>query len=292
LLRVCLCCTSRCSQKKRELKRLVPVYQEGAVDTDLLEEGKRNLRERLERDGYFDAQVSYTTETKEVEGKEQKTKGTEELITYHIERGARHSLVGIEITGNHYFTMELLRSRLQIYGAAFGSRGRFSRRLVDSDAESMHGLYDANGFLDAKVSGEVLDNYKGKEGDVFVRFVIQEGPQTLVASLTIEGVHAFREEELLAVIGSTEAQPYSDFNVTTDRDNILALYFNEGFPEASFTEGGSKKRGLWEREEPGKRGREGKEREDGSGAGTPGAAGLSHYGRSADASAASTSERA
>jgi outer membrane protein insertion porin family len=220
---------------KGELKRLVPVYQEGAVDTDLLEEGKRNLRERLERDGYFDAQVSYTTETKEVQGKEQKTKGTEELITYHIERGARHSLVGIEITGNHYFTMELLRSRLQIYGAAFGSRGRFSRRLVDSDAESMHGLYDANGFLDAKVSGEVLDNYKGKEGDVFVRFVIQEGPQTLVASLTIEGVHAFREEELLAVIGSTEAQPYSDFNVTTDRDNILALYFNEGFPEASFT---------------------------------------------------------
>src|SRR5580700_10528347 len=38
---------------KGELKRLVPVYQEGAVDVDLLEEGKRNLRERLERDGYF-----------------------------------------------------------------------------------------------------------------------------------------------------------------------------------------------------------------------------------------------
>jgi outer membrane protein insertion porin family len=220
---------------KGELKRLVPVYQEGAVDTDLLEEGKRNLRERLERDGYFDAQVNYTTETKEVQGKEQKTKSTEELITYHIERGARHRLAGIEITGNHYFSTELLRSRLQVYGAALGSRGRFSRRLIDSDADSMHGLYDANGFLDAKVSGEVFDNYKGKEGDVFVRFAIQEGEQTRVASLAIEGIHAFKEEELLGVIGSTEGQPYSDFNVTTDRDNILALYFNEGFPEASFT---------------------------------------------------------
>ncbi len=218
-----------------ELKRLVPVYQEGAVDADLLEEGKRNLRERLERDGYFDAQVSYTKETKEVAGKEQKTKSTEELITYHIERGARHRLVGIEITGNHYFGTELLRNRLQIYGAAFGSRGRFSRRLVDSDAESMHGLYDANGFLDAKVNGEVLDNYKGKEGDVFVRFAIQESAQTRVASLAIEGIRAFKEEELLEVVGEMEGQPYSDFNVTTDRDNILALYFNEGFPQASFT---------------------------------------------------------
>jgi len=218
-----------------ELKRLVPVYQEGAVDTDLLEEGKRNLRERLERDGYFDAQVNYTTETKEVGGKERKSKGTEEVITYHIERGDRHKLVGIEITGNHYFSTELLRSRLQIYGAAFESRGRFSRRLIDSDAESMHGLYDANGFLDAKVAGQVLDNYKGKGGDVFVRFAIQEGEQTLVASLAIEGIHAFKEEELLGVAGSTPGQPYSDFNVTTDRDNILALYFNEGFPEAGFT---------------------------------------------------------
>ena len=145
-----------------ELKRLVPVYQEGAVDTDLLEEGKRNLRERLERNGYFDAQVNYTTETKEVEGKEQKSKGTEEVITYHIERGDRHKLIGIEITGNHYFSTELLRSRLQIYRAAFGSRGRFSRRLIDSDAESMHGLYDANGFLDAKVAGQVMDDYQGK----------------------------------------------------------------------------------------------------------------------------------
>src|SRR5271155_1225933 len=220
---------------KGDLKRLVPVYQEGAVDTDLLEEGKRNIRERLERDGYFDAQVNYTTETKEVEVKEQKSKDTEEVITYHVERGDRHKLVGIEISGNQYFNTELLRSRLQIYRAAFGSRGRFSRRLIDSDAQSMQGLYDANGFLDAKVDGQILDNYKGKEGDIYVRFAIQEGKQTRVASLAIEGIHAFKEEELLGVVGANTGQPYSDFNVTTDRDNILAMYFNEGYPEASFT---------------------------------------------------------
>jgi len=34
-----------------ELKKLVPIFQEGAVDPDLLEEGKRNIRERLERAG-------------------------------------------------------------------------------------------------------------------------------------------------------------------------------------------------------------------------------------------------
>ena len=218
-----------------ELKKLIPVYQEGAVDADLLEEGKRNIRELLERQGYFDADVNYTTETHEAKPTRGGARGTEEIITYKVERGNRHKLVGIEITGNKYFDTELLRSRLQIFGGAFASTGRFSRKLVDSDAQSMRDLYQANGFLDAKVEAHVEDNYKGKEGDVFIRFEVQEGKQTRVASLSIEGNHAFKEEELLPVIASTPGQPYSDFNVTTDRDNILAMYFNEGFPEASFS---------------------------------------------------------
>jgi len=218
-----------------ELKKLIPVYQEGAVDADLLEEGKRNIRERLERQGYFDADVNYTTETHEAKPARGVARGTEEIITYKVERGNRHKLVGIEITGNKYFDTELLRSRLQIFGGAFASTGRFSRKLVDSDAQSMRDLYQANGFLDARLDAHVEDNYKGKEGDVFIRFDVQEGKQRRVASLSIEGIHAFKEEELLGVIGSTPGQPYSDFGVTTDRDNILALYFNEGFPEANFS---------------------------------------------------------
>jgi outer membrane protein insertion porin family len=217
-----------------ELKKLIPIYQEGAVDADLLEEGKRNLSDRLERQTYFDAEVNYSIETREVK-RSGGGQGTEQVITYRVERGVRHNLVGIEIAGNRYFDTELLRSRLQIFGGAFGSRGRFSRRLVDSDAQSMRGLYQANGFLDASVEGRIQDNYQGKEGNVYVRFEVLEGAQTRVASLSIEGNHALKDEELLGVIGATPGQAYSDFNVTSDRDNILALYFNEGFPEAQFT---------------------------------------------------------
>jgi outer membrane protein insertion porin family len=220
---------------KGELRRLVPVYQEGAVDADLLEEGKRNLRERLEREGYFDSNVEYTTATSETKANPNGFKGTEEIITYQVTRGDKHKLVDIDLAGNHYFSTEVLRSRLQIAGAAFGTPGRFSRRLMESDAQSMRNLYSANGFLDAKVDAIIADNYKGKTGDLAIQFKIQEGKQTRVASLKLEGVHAFKEEELLGDVASTAGQPYSDFNVATDRDVILALYFNEGFPEANFT---------------------------------------------------------
>src|SRR6266852_3216122 len=111
-----------------ELKKLIPIYQEGAIDADLLEEGKRNVRERLERQGYFDAEVNYTIETHEMKSRRGAAQSTEEIITYTVERGDRHKLIGIEITGNKYFDTELLRSRLQVFGGAFGSAGRFSRR--------------------------------------------------------------------------------------------------------------------------------------------------------------------
>lgn len=215
-----------------DLKKLVPVYQEGTVDTDLLEEGKRNILERLERNGYFDAEVNYETATHELLAGSRKE--TEELITYRVERGDKHKLLGIDFLGNRYFDTSLLRSRLLVSAKAFGTRGRFSRRLLEADRQSMLNLYLSNGFLDAKVDAQLLDNYGGKEGDLLVRFVIQEGKQTRVASLQIQGVHSLPERELRGVIASTPGEPYSDFIVATDRDNILALYYNEGFPYAQF----------------------------------------------------------
>ena len=68
--------------------------------------------------------------------------------------------------------------------------------------------------------------------DIFVRLRVDEGPQTRVGELKIDGNMTLSEDRLMGVIGSTPGQPFSDFNVTTDRDNILALYYDRGFPDA------------------------------------------------------------
>ena len=40
-----------------KLRELLPIYAEGAVDEDLLQEGRRNIRDYFQRQGYFDADV-------------------------------------------------------------------------------------------------------------------------------------------------------------------------------------------------------------------------------------------
>jgi outer membrane protein insertion porin family len=223
-----------------KLHQLLPLYQEGAVDEDLLVEGRNNLRDYFERQGYFDTTVSYTTSqvpasAPPATGAELKAAQQEaEVITYQVSRGVRRKLVGMAFDGNRYFDHDLLRSRVHIQPAAFASPGRFSSGQLSDDVASIVGLYQANGFRQVQVKSELMENYRGKAGEVFVRFHIVEGPQTRIAGLKLEGNHALSDAELSRVIGSTPGEPFSDFNVAGDRDNVLALYYNQGFPEAHF----------------------------------------------------------
>jgi outer membrane protein assembly complex protein YaeT len=216
---------ARYSQGK--LKKLIPVFQEGSVDEDLLIEGGRNLRNDQQKQGYFAVQVKYTAGV----GPQKQ----EENITYSVKRGSKHRLVAIAFEGNHYLHTELLEGRLTIRKGSLFNAGRFSEQLLQQDADSITGLYQSNGFRDVKVATEQDPHYKGKPGDLGVKFRITEGAQTLVASLTLEGNHALSLEKLLSVAGCTPGQPYSDGSVASDRDNILAYYFNEGFSQAQFT---------------------------------------------------------
>ncbi|MGB8592228.1 MAG: POTRA domain-containing protein [Candidatus Acidiferrales bacterium] len=207
-----------------QLHKLLPIYAEGAVDEDLLQEGLRNIRDDLQRNGYFDSDADYAIT--------EDASHNERVITYTIKRGVRHRLLGITFSGNHYFRDEILTSRLQLQRSSFASRGKFSQRMVRDDSDSIRGLYQANGFLEAQVKFVVDDDYKGKSGDLYVHFSITEGPQTLVSGLKIEGDHTIDAKTLANVIGSSVGQPYSDSNVAGDRNNILALYYNDGFPDA------------------------------------------------------------
>jgi outer membrane protein insertion porin family len=216
------------------LRKLVPIYQEGAVDEDLLQEGRRSLREWFERAGYFDAQVNYAASDAPADESSQVLRRAARVVTYQVLRGDHHRLVDVEFTGNKYFGPELLRGRIKIQPAAYASPGRYSTELLQDDVTSIHTLYEANGFQDCNVQSQLVDDYKGRHGDLSVKFVIQEGQQTRVASLDIEGNQQLSQDELLGVVGSSKGQPYSEFNVSSDRDNILATYYDQGFSEARF----------------------------------------------------------
>lgn len=212
---------------QKQLRRFIPVYEEHAVDYDLLTEGARNLRNYFQSQGYFDADVQF---------KEQRMVNDRATIDYLINTGGRHKLVQIRIEGNRYFSVQDIRERMFLQTASFLQfpHGRYSENLVSRDEDSITSLYESNGFRDVKVSHRIEDRYQGKPGDLAVFITIEEGPQYFIQNLEVDGIEGIGKERVMAALSSVAGQPFSDFSVAVDRDTILARYFENGFPNATF----------------------------------------------------------
>ncbi|HEX3092378.1 MAG TPA: POTRA domain-containing protein, partial [Candidatus Angelobacter sp.] len=214
------------SLRRGRLKNLVPVFEESAVDDDLLNEGARNIRDYFQSKGYFDVQVTY--EQKQDPGTERRN------VIFHIARSQRHKLVDLALQGNHYFRKEDLREQMVMQPAGgLLLYGLFSQSILSRDVQSIENLYRSNGFLQVKVTPEVQDNY-GKQGHIRVQLNINEGTQTVVGKLSIEGNDALPEGQVRGMITASEGQPYSDSIVISDQSAILNEYYNLGFPKVRF----------------------------------------------------------
>ena len=206
------------------LKREIPVYEENAVDDDLLNEGKQNLINYLQTRGHFDAKVDIQKET------DAKTF----RVIYQIDPGSLHKLALVEITGNKDFLdTSKLRSYLQIQPATrFLSHGRYSEDLLKSDVATLEGLYKSNGFRQVQIQTKVEDNYQGSETKLAVHIHIEEGVRTRVGEVHLVGAQKIQAKDL-PELSTQPGQPYSEQDLANDRERILNFYFDHGFPNAS-----------------------------------------------------------
>ena len=211
---------------KGTLRQLVPVYEEGSVDNDLLTEGIRNLTDYFESKGYPDAEVTV---------KRQPVVNDREIINYFVSLGSRRRLVDVRLEGSNYFLDQTLRERIFLKPKSLLLRyGRYSETFRKRDEEALTNLYASNGFRSAKVTSEVQTNVHGKENDLAVVYHIHEGPQWRVSGLKIEGANRLKLDSIQRDLASADGQPFADVNVATDRNRILEYYYSNGFPKATF----------------------------------------------------------
>src|SRR5580693_3829080 len=212
---------------KGRLKRYVPVFQERAVNNDLLVEGRRNLSDYFQSQGYYDVDVTFRVLPPQ---------NDLQSIEYVISRGERYKLVQVAISGNRYFDTHEIRERMYMEPASFHLRhGRYSEGFLRRDQENIANLYRSNGFRDVNVGADVDRDYKGKNGDVRVTLTIDEGPQWFVDNLAIRGANQIKPEAFTLMLASRGGQAFSDVNLAADRDYVLTYYYARGFPKATFT---------------------------------------------------------
>jgi outer membrane protein assembly complex protein YaeT len=215
--------TEGVSLSRGKLKRYVPVYQEHAVDADLLNEGRRNLRDYLEGQGYFDAVVQVR--------QDEDTSHDRLRIVYSIQRGEQHKLRAIELVGNKRFDTETLRERMGTQvSSVLQPHGHYSQAMLANDLQAIRNLYLANGYQSVQVTSELLDDFAGTRGDLKIVVKVDEGPLVLVSKLEIRGAQAVSDREIRGMINTQRGQPFSEATLADDRELVMNYYFNRGFP--------------------------------------------------------------
>ncbi len=243
---------------KSRLHLLVPVYEEGTVDIDLLNEGSHNIREYLQQQGYFDVTASVQlkgdvplpatadgtpaaagTPATAIPKTGMPTAGTQEVtVEYDVDKGKKHKVKSVTVTGNKYFDTDLLKEHMQVQKAdPYQRNGRYSASLLTADAEAIKALYRANGFSDAKVTTSVKDlddNEKGrlKVGQIAVTVKVEEGAQQKFGTVNLVGVGAGREKDVKSLLNAQTGQPFSLITLSGDRDAVLGYYLSHGFDQA------------------------------------------------------------
>lgn len=205
---------------RRQEKKLVPIYSEGAVDRDLVDEGERNLSNYFQKKGFFDVKV--TTAFQREPGKV--------TITYNIDKGRKHSVDNVIFAGNHQLSTDDLRANIEIKKHNLFSKGIFSQKLLNVSVKNIEALYRDTGYENVKVTPHVVD----REPKIDVTFQIEEGVRTLVQRLEIKGNERLTLQQLQPVSGFNVfvGSPFSRSRLSKDRSQMLAKYLDLGYLNA------------------------------------------------------------
>ena len=239
------------------IKHLVPIFEEGSVDEDLLNEGNRRLRDFFQRQGYFDVKVDHQSQAP---GSDQpatnqpssaRSSSDRVDILYTIQLGTRRRVEKVSVDGNHYFDSATLTALLSVHTAGVLDRhGVYSQALVSADVSALQGLYQSNGFYKVKVTPEtstpetvIADNPSPNgpqtpidhTAPLQVIYHIAEGQQLRVGTLSIEGNSHIATTTLTALMNTTSGQPLSPLSLSGDHDAIVTDYYSRGFDQATVT---------------------------------------------------------
>ncbi len=217
------------------IERLVPIYEEGSVDLDLVNEGAHNLRADIQGKGYFDATVTHEPVH---------NSANEVTVLYKVDRGLEHRVDSVRIEGAKYFDHDTLEEHVTVRPANFIERhGTYSQARVDSDVGNLTALYQGNGFSHVVVTPVIKDKdadrppgaRRSKTANIDVIYKIEEGTQQKIGSYTINGMHKIPVDVLRPSLNTEVGQPYSSLNVTGDRDMIQGYYLSHGYQNAQVT---------------------------------------------------------
>lgn len=185
-----------------------------------VEEGRRKIEEYYHGQGFPKTTVSI------FEGDQAEDRG----VVYVISEGKLERIGAVRFLGNDPNLATDARLKTQIKSKPgylwYLFRGKVDRRQIDEDVQRLTAYYRSLGYFKARISRE-LDYDKSGQW-LTLTFVIDEGPQYQVESVTINGNRLFSEEQILSSLRLQAGEPFDLRKMNRDVNTLRDLYGAHG----------------------------------------------------------------
>ncbi len=257
--------------KEKQQRALLPILREGTIDPAAIEEGERRIRNRLQEQGYFFAEVLPscavnpplpasvdTTNTPAIAGDTEigtcevlnpdELTGHTVTVTYNVERGRRFKLTEIRIEGTNKLSLEDVSADLRTKQATvlgiipllgYG-RGFTNEDALNEDRRTIETRMRDIGYRQAAVNVRQGVTLEGE--NLVITFAVTENALTRVADIEVRGNQLYTAKRLLDERCPRDpladesclivGGAYSRTQARTDGERLRNFYARKGYFEA------------------------------------------------------------
>lgn len=266
--RILLRFTGRKALTERELRDAVTIFRDNYYSANELDESARQIFRLYQSQGFFDAKVNWRW---------LKRDGDTLVVEFLIEEGLQRKVRDVSFAafspgGARPLTFPAARlqdlvntrrfPRLGLIG--LGEGGFTTSVQLDRDARRLEEFYRSRGFKAARVTVEVgrtpeeLESaslfglrtalagrsaFVEDRGELFVRFLIEEGPREVVASVAIQYAEGAPQvvstERLQRALLLQPESPYTEEDLQADKLRLLRVFRTVGHPYVTIDPTGS-----------------------------------------------------
>lgn len=185
----------------------------------------RKLTRRYQKAGFRDVKITVE------EAKETPANGQIRNITFLIHEGPRYLVEKVQIIGNTSLDDKKIQDQILSGSGYFFQKKPFDKNILEEDLYAVQSLYLAHGFLSAETDHkiDVKADDKGRQ-QVDLSILINQGPETRVSAVDIEGVTPMEAQEVMDLLSLRKGEPFRQYMIKNDENKISEIVAEKGYP--------------------------------------------------------------
>lgn len=214
--------------KEKRLIKEIKSAQNGALDERQAKDDVQKLYEFYQKNGYNQAQISYSIDRNRATGF-----GT---VTFKIREGDKVKISSINFIGNDHVKARALRKEMEtrkwhIFSWLTGS-GRLKDDDFDEDLIKLRDYYKEQGYLDVEIAEDKISFDYPKSGKLVITIRVVEGRQYRVGEISFSGNKLYSSRILRFLPRQKKGMIFVPSKLDKDVETIEDFYGRDGYIEA------------------------------------------------------------